>query len=489
MKRIILLTLTIVALLSVHAQTARQTTLPIAQPTAEDPVIMTINGQQILRSEFEYSYNKNNTEGVIDKKTIDEYLPLFVNYKLKVAAALDEKMDTATAFINEFITYRDQQIRPSFINDSDVEAKAKEIYDKTKQQISEMGGLFNFAHIFFPTSQKLSSDELQQIRTRADSISEVIKKGKATFEEMEQLFSQDNVAHLKNGELGWAPKGSFFPEFEEAAHALKDGEISGVVTSPAGLHIIKRIGQREFFEYDSVKNDIMQFINARNIRETIINDKLKAMAETADNGTTPESIIDQQAYDMQQKDPALRNLIREYHDGLLLFDISNREVWEKANNDENALKQFFLKNRKNYTWNEPRYKGMIYHVKDKATEKAVKKCVKKLDFELWKETLRSSFNNDSVIRIRVELGRFKPGDNKWIDQKVFNKTVKPEKNKDYPIENIFGKLLKAPENYHDVRTQLVADYQEFLEKQWVEQLRKRYQVVVNNDVLATVNNH
>jgi peptidyl-prolyl cis-trans isomerase SurA len=52
----------------------------------DDPVIMTINGQPVNRSEFEYSYNKNNSDGVIDKKTVEEYVDLFINYKLKVAA-------------------------------------------------------------------------------------------------------------------------------------------------------------------------------------------------------------------------------------------------------------------------------------------------------------------------------------------------------------------------------------------------------------------
>ena len=61
---------------------------------SDDPVIMTIAGHPVQRSEFEYSYNKNNAEGVIDKKTVDEYVDLFINYKLKVQAALDAKLDT-----------------------------------------------------------------------------------------------------------------------------------------------------------------------------------------------------------------------------------------------------------------------------------------------------------------------------------------------------------------------------------------------------------
>ena len=61
---------------------------------SNDPVIMKIAGTPVTRSEFEYSYNKNNSEGVIDKKSVEEYVDLFVNYKLKVQAALDKRMDT-----------------------------------------------------------------------------------------------------------------------------------------------------------------------------------------------------------------------------------------------------------------------------------------------------------------------------------------------------------------------------------------------------------
>ena len=105
-----------------------------------DPAIMTINGQPVSRSEFEYSYNKNNADGVIDKKSVDEYVDLFVNYKLKVQAALDAKLDTLKSFKQEFLTYRNQQIRPAMIDDSDVEAEAQKIYRETKLRIDSNGG-------------------------------------------------------------------------------------------------------------------------------------------------------------------------------------------------------------------------------------------------------------------------------------------------------------------------------------------------------------
>ena len=106
-----------------------------------DPVIMTVNGKPVLRSEFEYSYNKNNSDGVIDKKSVDEYVDLFVNYKLKVEAALDAHLDTMKSYQNEFASYRDQQIKPSIITDSDIENEARHIYDVTLQRIDCHGGI------------------------------------------------------------------------------------------------------------------------------------------------------------------------------------------------------------------------------------------------------------------------------------------------------------------------------------------------------------
>ena len=115
----------------------------------DDPVIMTIDGNPIHRSEFEYSYNKNNTDGVIDKKSIHDYEDLFINYKLKVQAALDAKLDTLSSFKQEFMTYRDQQVRPTMITDADVEAEAQKIYKETRDRIEKNGGLLSIRCFLF----------------------------------------------------------------------------------------------------------------------------------------------------------------------------------------------------------------------------------------------------------------------------------------------------------------------------------------------------
>jgi peptidyl-prolyl cis-trans isomerase SurA len=204
---------------------------------------------------------------------------------------------------------------------------------------------------------------------------------------------------------------------------------------------------------------------------------------------TPAKVLEDKKIEMEKTDPNLANLIREYHDGLLLYEMCNRTVWDKAAKDEAGLENFFNKNKKKYRWEQPRFKGIAYHVKDNADVKAVKNAVKNQPFDKWAEILRKTFNNDSILRIRVEKGYFKMGDNALVDKEVFKKDTTVTPMKDYPIDAVYGKKLKAPKEMEDVRAQVVADYQDSLEKEWVATLRKKYPVTVNKEVLATVNKH
>ena len=461
----------------------------IAQSTAfaqSDPTVMTVNGQPVSRSEFEYSYNKNNTGGVIDKKTVEEYVDLFVNYKLKVAAALDARLDTLTSFKKEFAQYRDQQVRPTLITDNDVEQEARKIYTTTKESIGEQG-LIRPAHIFLMLGQKAPQEDIAKAKTRIDSIYAALKAG-ADFGELARQLSQDPGSARNGGELPWISRNQTLKEFEDVAFKLNAGEMSEPFMSPAGYHIVLLKERKQLEPYDSLRTSIMAYIEQRKLREGIINRKLDTLATQAD--ISKEEYMTRRADSLRAADPEMDNLIKEYHDGLLLYEISNRHVWEKAAKDEAGLKAYFKKNKSKYAWNTPRFKGMAYHVKTKDDIKAVKNSVKKIPFTDWADTLRKTFNNDSTIRIRVEKGIFKKGDNTLLDRDVFKQKVKTTPMKDYPFDATYGKILKkGPEEYTDVKGLVTADYQDMLEKEWVKELRKKYIVTVDKEVLKTVNNH
>lgn len=477
----------------------------------DDPTIMTINGQPVSRSEFEYSYNKNNSEGVIDKKTVNEYVDLFVNYKLKVAAAYDAKIDTLSSFKKEFRSYRDQQIRPSFVSDKDIEAEAKRVYNETKERIGDKG-LIKPAHILLYLAQDATDAKKKEAEQRADSIYNVLNgmltpatkkvKGKTVampidtvafvkaFAEMAKKYSQDPGSSRNGGELPWLQPGQTLPEFDKAAYDLKVGQMAKPVLSAVGYHIIYMKERKQFEPYDSLRTNIIRFLEARNVREKVAKDSINRVVAASEGKLKAEDVLDMRTEELTAKDSDLKNLIREYHDGLMLYEISNRNVWDKAAKDEAGLAAYFKKNKKKYAWTEPRYKGMAYHVKNAADVEAVKNCVKGLAFDKWADKLRTTFNNDTIIRIRVEKGIFKKGDNALIDKEVFKKDTVVKPLKDYPIDAVYGKILKkGPEEYTDVKGLVTADYQDLLEKQWVAELRKKYPVVVNEEVLKTVNKH
>ena len=452
----------------------------------DDPVIMIVNGEPVTRSEFEYSFNKNNSEGVIDKKSVEEYVDLFINYKLKVCAAIDAKYDTLQSFKDEFAQYRDQQVRPTFVTDADMEAEARKIYNQTVEQIGP-DGLIKTAHILFRANQQASQEEWNVAKQRADSTYKALKAG-ADFAELAKKVSQDPGTARQGGELPFVQHGQLVKEYEDAAFALQPGEMSGIVQSAYGYHIILMKERKMLEPFEFHHDAIMKFIEQRNLRDQIATQKVAQMVK--ETNKSEAQIMEEKAAELSAQDMEMKYLIQEYHDGLLLYEISNNLVWDKAAKDDAGLANFFKKNKKKYAWDKPRYKGMAYHVKTKEDVKAVADCVKKLPFDKWAEALRTTFNADSVIRIRVEKGIFRQGDNALVDSAVFKKDTTVTKLKDYPFDAVYGKVLKkGPEDYTDVRGLVVADYQEALEKEWVAQLRKRYAVEVKEEVLKTVNKH
>lgn len=459
-------------------------TLSFAQNA--DPVIMTINGTDVLRSEFEYSYNKNNTADVIDRKTVQEYVGMFINYKLKVEAAKEAGLDTMISFQKEFANYRDQQIKPALVTDQDLEAEARKIYEQTRQRIDNNGGMVQVAHILIAMRQQATPEEERAAKVRVDSIYQALRNG-ADFGSLAKQLSQDPTTAQKGGDLPYIVKGQTLKEFEDQAWRLQDGELSQPFLSPAGWHIMLKKSHRNFYSYADQREHIMKYLDQQRIRDRIATVKLDTLAKQL-NSTPAQTLAKKQA-EMEARNSSLKYLIKEYHDGLLLYEISNRHVWAKAQKDEHGLMQYFKKNKKKYKWEEPRFKGVAYRAREEKDIKAVRKLLKKTPFERWEEQLRTTFNTDSVLRIRAEKGIFKKGDNALVDHEVFKVHTLPKQIEGYPYSAVYGKKIKSPKVMDDVRPLVVTDYQEYLESQWVNDLRQKYTVTVNEDIVKTVNNH
>ncbi len=196
--------------------------------SAKDEVIMTVNGVDVPRSEFEYLYHKNQQQQV-DPQSLEEYAEMFKIYKLKVADALAQKLDTMSAFQKEMDQYRADLATPYMTDSLYLNSLVKEAYDMSREEAEAF-------HIMLAKS--LNDKEMVATRHQADSILNVLKNG-GDFAELAAKYSVDRASSNQGGRMGYITAGRFPYAFEKAAFTLKPGEYSEIVESPQGFHILK----------------------------------------------------------------------------------------------------------------------------------------------------------------------------------------------------------------------------------------------------------
>ena len=630
-----------------------------------DPTIMVVNGEPVSRSEFVYIYDKNNAANLTDKKSKDDYVKMFINFKLKVADAKAQGIDTTASFRTELRRYRDQLAAQYLTSDSmqnalvaeayshlqkdldishifimvprnaspadtlsaynkAVEAKrqlANQSFDAVAKKYSDdksvadngghigwitgFGTIYPFEkaayslkvgqisdpvrspigyHIIKVNAERPSPGEVHvahivkifnkdktntaQIKQTMDSIYNLLQNG-ADFVKLAAQYSDDQMSARNGGDLPAFGTGRMVPQFETQAFALQNpGDISKPFETPYGWHVLKLIAKQPLASFDELKpqienrlksdmradmpkqafidklihkyqpemyfehlEDYYPLIDTTKIGRDITLDSTffkkafllpdkpliylagKTFTEKdftaymqsnyATNKMSPQDIIDDKARgflaqllinresdQLPYENPDFRNLVREYHDGILLFDVSDKEVWSRATTDTLGQENFFNANRTKYVWEKPRFKGTIVYCANEQAYNAAKEIVKKAGKAPFEKTLIDKLNNDSVQNVKFQRGLFAQGENKDVDKQIFkvnNDTVKSNFDPKFPYVLVVGKNIgKKPQNYTDVRGQLTTDYQDYLEKNWLDSLHKKYPVAIDQIVLDSV---
>ena len=451
-----------------------------------DPVVMRVNGKDVTRSEFEYSFNKNNSEHTLDKKSLEDYVQLFVDFKLKVAEAETLQMDTLPSFIEEFNGYRSQQAQEYLIDTAFIERESRKVYENTKQNIGP-DGLVNTAHILLMIPQNADVATQNKIKAQMDSIYTCLKNGE-DFSELARKHSQCGSAG-QGGVLGWIYSKQVVPEYAKVAYSLQVGEMSEPFFSSFGIHVMKLLDKKQFEPYEFHQKSIHAFLERQGIRRMAVEVKADSLYKQYGGKVKREDVLAYEDSLLESKYPEFRHLMQEYHDGLLLFEVSNQQVWDRAAHDEVGLEKFFKKNKKKYAWDAPRFKGAVVHCATPELAASVEKALKKMPEEEWRNYLQKEVNQDSLQLVHMVRGLFKIGSDANVDSLVFKQGAGKPMEK-YPHAVVVGKVQKKyPGSYRDVRGPVTADYQTALEKQWIETLRKKYKVEICSDVLETVNKH
>lgn len=608
----------------------------------KNEIIAAVGGLPVTKKEFEASYLKNNSNVLNekDKKTPTEYLDLYINFKLKILEARKLGYDTAKVYTDELKGYRAELAKPYLTDITFNDAMVQTAYHRTlyerqvshllvladpnaspadtlaawnkianlKQQIvagadfNEMAakhsedpsavenkgqlgyfsafqmiypfeerayrtpvgqvseivrtrfgyhlikvhderparGEIKVAHIMKMFPRQASEATIAALKLQADSIWLKAVSG-ADFAELAKKYSDDKQSAAEGGAMNWFSSGNMVPEFAEAAFSLKnDGDISPVIRTPYGWHIIKRLELRTIPPFEKLRPEleakirknpeISQYsdeafvrrlrteyqltVNENNLQKlntssSSANDVLFSFAgqtctcgnfsgylqglapdkthAEADTKALLDQFINQKLLEfentqLEKKYPEFAGIYREYREGILLFNISKDKIWDVATTDSLHLQNYYNQTPKKHYWND-RYKGWIIQAKDLETRTKAEALLGQN--ELGKQKLEDIFNSKTENAVRVTEVAVEKGENPIIDFFIWN-GAKPS-GFDETTTFVHGEIVqREPKNLKDAWGLYSSDFQEQIEKEWIDSLRKQYTITINKKVLKKI---
>lgn len=691
----------------------------------EDPVLLTVDGKPVTRGEFEAIYKKNNKDAPVTPEALNEYLDLFINYKLKVREAEVEGLDTVAKFKTELDGYRKQLARPYLIDRELNDQLMKEAYDRMSVEVrashilvqvapeaspedtlaaykrlaalrarvvagedfatvaqskggsddpsatkngGDLGwfsalqmvypfetaayntrvgevsapvrtrfgyhiikvvgkrparGQIHAAHIMMRTAETDSPERTAEVEKRIREVHAQVISGQLAFGDAALRFSEDESSSGKGGELPMFGTGKMIEEFEDAAFALKkDGDVSEPVKTRFGWHIIKRLEYKAPPTYEEARGELKAkisrdsraditkkafleklkkdyhftpypanvkalykmvdstvFMKGNVVTDTLIRkdvtegivmhkgmrykreingtlqagklvnirsrkhddlvknptdtvvvrdvhegwsyDRAKAAKMTKPvftmdgasatqidllndieskqrrEGVKPlpsfveerfvmfsdDKVLEFEDSNLETKYPEFRMLMKEYRDGILLFELTDQKVWSKAVKDTVGLERYYEANKSVYMF-PTRYDADLYSCANADVAKQVRSLYKKGKRGTDMTTV---VNDISALNLTVENGLWSEQDKPFLKGNML-----PGLSPNYEVD---GRLVIAdlravvppsPKPLNDTRGLVTAAYQDQLEKDWIKELRAKYPVVVNKDVLNTI---
>ncbi len=265
---------------------------------------------------------------------------------------------------------------------------------------------------------------------------------------------------------------------------------SGNFKAPANLNLDKPIFTLKDSVYTQKKfiNYLMAYKNKQ--KENITNETAKLLAKQLYKEWENNEILAYEDVRLEKKYPAFAQLLQEYHDGILLFDLTDKMVWSKAIKDTTGLKEFYEKNKTNYMWGNRAEVYLITYESDKCKDQFIK-AIENNKKQLTVEEIVNNINKKAICLTKKDVRLFSKGDSPEVDRIAFNSDA--SMNQKYSVntekKSIFyvNKMLPPqPKELSEAKGIITADYQSYLEKQWIDELRKKYEVKVNEDVLKLI---
>lgn len=206
---------------------------------AQEDAVLTVGMEAVSLSDFQHIFLKNNRDSVITQAALDEYMELFINFKLKVQAAEALGMDTVEAFQKELAGYRTQLARPYLTNNELLDELVRQAWERKQEEVRAR-------HILVSCSAQASPADTLKAWKRADAMRKRVQNGE-DFEAVakSKAGSDDPSVRDNGGDLGWFSAFQMVYPFEEAAYTTPVGELSPIVRTRYGYHFLEVTGRRD----------------------------------------------------------------------------------------------------------------------------------------------------------------------------------------------------------------------------------------------------
>jgi peptidyl-prolyl cis-trans isomerase SurA len=423
-------------------------------------------------------------------------------------------------------------------------------------------GEIHVAHLMVRMPKDANDSIIKIAESKIKEAQAMLNSG-AAWDTVVTKYSEDKASAKKGGDLAWFGTNRMVPEFEKAAFALqKDGEISSIVKTTYGWHIIKRLEKRGMPTFEEKKGELRQMIMRDSRNETsrlsMVN-KIKAeyrfkevpkskdafintldtslasgewdlkkadsfngnlFSLTDSTGTVKNysvqdfakyisthqtkrassspQVIGYSMYDQWMQEEVLafeearldnkyvdfKNLMKEYRDGILLFDLTDKMVWTKAVKDTIGLQQFHEKTQNNYMWGE-RCSATIFQCNNESTAADFRKQLVKGKKSM--DDIMAAINKKTPNAITKKDGKYAHSESELIEKTKWVEGISNPINLSNNWYIVDLKILPPmPKSLNEAKGLVTSDYQSALEKEWVDELKTKYPVKVNQEILQTI---
>jgi len=421
-----------------------------------DRVLLHIQGEGVTKGEFEH-YCRSHMPKDRFTNSVDKCMEDFIRFKLKVFAAKSCGWDTLPTFRQQCKVRQGEVLKSYFIDNRKMEDRCRDLFHSSASRLV-MNDWVQFDQITVPLSQHASKKEEYAAKVYMDSVYKVLQQGGGS-----------GLKFRKSG--GWLPLVGLLQEFVDELVVLPKGGYSAPFFSPMGMHIIRLVDRKQGLSYEEARPYLEAYLEQHDISSFL-------KKKYYDGWVEGRSVTGDVAV-----------ALREVKDRFLVecWDAVHRPDTESLVGKDGVLAGYFEKHKDAYRWEFPHYKGAVIRCSDKKAAKKIKKLLKKSPMSDWKEALDTYLKDNPSLKADMQVGLFQIGTNAYVDKLAFKCGELPSDSV-YHYAFLVGKRLKkGPEVFKDVYDDVLKDYQEEQYRTEFEDLRKRFPVEINQEVLKTVN--